>query len=151
MSDFMKSPIVPCIPLRALISHDQKVDFLKIDVEGAEYLALANVRELLARWRPMIASEFSPGLLQSNSGISGREYLEFFAELGYEFEVIDDSGQRSRATATQVIESHALSETDHIDILLKPLPESYVPKWRRLLQGRANRAPAKARPLQFVS
>ena len=136
MSDLMKSPIVPCIPLKALISHDQRIDFLKIDVEGAEYLALANARELLARWRPMIASEFSPGLLESNSGISGSAYLEFFASLGYEIEVIGDNGRRSKATIAQVIESHSLSNTDHIDLFLKPLPESFISKWRRLLHTR---------------
>ncbi len=139
LSDLMTNPIVPCVPLPALMPPDRRIDFIKIDVEGAEYLALAAARDILARWRPVIASEFSPGLLKSNSGISGREYLEFFAGLGYRIGIVGDDGRCAEATVAGVLESHASSGMDHIDILLRPLPMIPVPRWRRLLRGPASR------------
>lgn len=59
----MSAQIVPCFPLPAMVPAGRRVDFIKIDIEGAEYLALLGAQEMLRKDRPVIVSEFSPDLM----------------------------------------------------------------------------------------
>ncbi|HQG74003.1 MAG: FkbM family methyltransferase [Kiritimatiellia bacterium] len=52
---------VPLVPLDDIIS--TRVDFLKMDVEGAEGRALAGAQELVRRWHPVIFVEIHPHML----------------------------------------------------------------------------------------
>ena len=52
-----RSAVVPCDRLDNLVR--DRVDFIKIDVEGAEYLALSGAEDVLRRDRPIVTSEFS--------------------------------------------------------------------------------------------
>ncbi|GAC1336888.1 MAG: hypothetical protein NVSMB18_00860 [Acetobacteraceae bacterium] len=130
LAEVLAAPIVPCLPLAALLAPDRRVDVIKIDVEGAEYAALAGSRALLARWRPLIASEFSPELLRSNSGVSGVEYLEFFAGLGYATRLIGAGDDAPALTPAEVMQAYERNGEDHIDIWLAPIRRR---GWRRLL------------------
>lgn len=58
-------------------------DLLKIDIEGAEYLALSGATETLTRLRPTIISEINPEPLKLVSQVSAAEYVEFLRGLGY--------------------------------------------------------------------
>ncbi|MBX7051251.1 MAG: FkbM family methyltransferase [Flavobacteriales bacterium] len=44
-----------------LIEANQKIDFIKLDVEGAEYLVLQGARETIRRCKPLILFEFGLG------------------------------------------------------------------------------------------
>lgn len=66
----------------------ERVDFIKIDVEGAEALALAGGERLVRRWRPTIVSEFSPLMLASVSGVSGLDYLRRMQAWGYSLHLL---------------------------------------------------------------
>jgi len=116
LEEVMAAPIVPCLPLAALLPPDRRVEFIKIDVEGAEHAALAGSRALLTRWHPLIASEFSPELLRSNSGVSGVEYLEFFAGLGYSTRLIGAGDDAPAMTPAEVMQAYERNGEDHIDI-----------------------------------
>lgn len=61
----------------------RKVDLIKIDIEGAEGLALRGGARTLAQSRPVILSEMSFSLLPKISGISAGDYVRWMAELGY--------------------------------------------------------------------
>jgi hypothetical protein len=63
--------------------HD-RVDFIKIDVEGAEYLALSGAEDILRRDRPIVTSEFSLGMLRHISEIEGSDFLLWMKRLGYQ-------------------------------------------------------------------
>ena len=65
------------------------VDFIKIDVEGAEGLVVQGAMALIEKCRPVITSEFSLEMLPRISGISGLEYLRWFENLGYRVNLID--------------------------------------------------------------
>ena len=119
LDDIMAAQIVPCLKLPALWPTDRRLDFIKIDVEGAEYAALTAARDLIAHWRPLIASEFSPGLLQVNSGVSGEQYLEFLTDLGYRLSVVG-SNAPAEATIAEVMQAYERCGGDHVDILLVP-------------------------------
>ena len=75
------SEIVPTFALDDLV--EGPVDFLKIDVEGAEGRVVAGAQRILKTSRPVVATELSLEMLPRVSGISGEEYLAGFEALGY--------------------------------------------------------------------
>ncbi|MFZ6678777.1 FkbM family methyltransferase [Undibacterium sp. Tian12W] len=101
---------------------DGGVDFIKIDIEGAEYNALFGARNLLERCKPSIISEFSPTAMPAISGVDGREYLKFLDTLAYDISVIalDGSLQHCGADHDKVMDAFVSSGVDHIDIFATP-------------------------------
>jgi FkbM family methyltransferase len=66
-----------------------RLDLLKMDVEGAEGLLMQGARDLVARCRPVITTEFSDEMLTRISGMSGRAFLGLFRELRYSVWLMD--------------------------------------------------------------
>lgn len=60
-----------------------KIDFIKIDIEGAEYRAFQGAKNLLLRDKPLILSELHPGQLKNVSSCSTKDYINFMHEIGY--------------------------------------------------------------------
>jgi FkbM family methyltransferase len=60
------------------------VSFIKIDVEGAELLALRGATNLLSEDRPLILSELHPTQLQKVSGCTPTEFITTVEQLGYD-------------------------------------------------------------------
>lgn len=73
--------VVPCSRLDSLVQ--QQVDFIKIDVEGAEYLALSGGKAILERYRPVIVSEFSCEMIERVSKIHGQDFIRWLISFGY--------------------------------------------------------------------
>jgi FkbM family methyltransferase len=66
-----------------LIPHDAQIDFIKIDVEGAELSVLRGARNVVARCRPMVVFEFGTGAAD-HYGTTPDDIFEYFSGLGYE-------------------------------------------------------------------
>jgi len=94
-----------------------RVDVIKIDVEGADYLALKGGRHLLES-RPTIFAEFSPLALQSVSGVTGKDYLELLIDAGYEITVImlDESVIECEKDIDKIIKICKDAKSGYIDI-----------------------------------
>jgi hypothetical protein len=60
----------------------RRLSLVKLDIEGAESLALAGARRLLAEHRPAIYCEFNDIVLR-DAGSSAAELLEQFGAIGY--------------------------------------------------------------------
>lgn len=121
VSHLVRSTTVPSFRIDDLVAPDANVDFVKIDVEGAEYNALLGARALIARCRPTIVSEFSPKTMPGISGIDGMGYLRFLLdELGYRISVIQPDGALAPygSDARKVMDAYDASGVDHIDLLL---------------------------------
>ncbi len=98
------------------------IDFIKIDVEGAEYNALLGANDLLARCKPIIVSEFGPQSLPAISSISGEGFLRWLLDNGYRLGVLqpDCLGPTlTEDTSTIMREFHRRGH-DHIDIVAMP-------------------------------
>jgi FkbM family methyltransferase len=85
--------VVPCHRLDAMVT--EHIDFIKIDVEGAEYRALSGGMELIKRFRPIVTTEFSMEMLPRVSRISGGDFLKWMKGFGYRIHLLtqDRSGQ----------------------------------------------------------
>jgi FkbM family methyltransferase len=92
------SEIVPSFALDDLV--DGHVDFLKIDVEGAEGRVVAGAQRILETSRPIVTTELSLEMLPRVSGLSGEEYLEGFAALGYRICLLNRETGRPDAPTT---------------------------------------------------
>ena len=66
-----------------------RVDAIKIDVEGAEELVLRGAIRSLTTYTPIIIFEYNPGCA-SRLGLSPHGARDFLESLGYEFVVLGD-------------------------------------------------------------
>jgi len=72
-----------CVATLDQIVADRSIDILKIDIEGAEPIALQGAVETLLKSRPTILSEVNFANLQTVSGVSGSDYFQQMTALGY--------------------------------------------------------------------
>jgi FkbM family methyltransferase len=111
--------IVPCAALDTIIP-DGQVDFIKADVEGAEYLTLKGAERILRRCRPVVTCEFSLEMINRVSGISGADFLRWMKSLGYSGRVL---GNQGKAENIDDIDAFLATWGDYIrieDILFTP-------------------------------
>ena len=85
--NLMRSTVVPAFALDSILL-DTRADFIKINVEGNELLALTGLKGLLERSRPTIVSEFA-----AEGVVGGADtYLEFLLSFGYALGVVERDG-----------------------------------------------------------
>ncbi len=121
---------VGCVRPDALVPAARRIDLIKVDVEGAEYLALSGCAEIIRRDRPVIISEFSPNLMPGISGVSGPDFLAWLTGRGYALSVITPRGGAEPAGIDRVMAIQAERGIDHVDILAEPAQEQRF-AWRR--------------------
>ncbi|RYE30638.1 MAG: FkbM family methyltransferase [Hyphomicrobiales bacterium] len=86
---------VPIHSLDMLLHASPRVDFLKIDAEGAEEDIVLGLGQVIERWRPQIVLEFNPGRCRDPQGLLVR-LRAFYPELkclDYDAEVAPVSDQ----------------------------------------------------------
>jgi len=127
---------VGCVRADTLVPPGRRIDFIKVDVEGAEYLALGGCTGIIRRDRPIIVTEFSPSLMPGISGIDGRTYLGWLTGLGYRLSIVLPDGSLRPATQEAILAEYAARGTDHIDLVAEPLgsPDALPQRIRRSLR-----------------
>ncbi|MEI6278628.1 MAG: FkbM family methyltransferase [Verrucomicrobiae bacterium] len=76
----------------------RQIDFLKMDVQGAEMLVLEGARAILSNSpRCLVMTEFWPSGLEK-CGVDPRAYLEAFASLGFEVQELRDGHLRTASS-----------------------------------------------------
>jgi hypothetical protein len=90
MSHEARAVTIPCERLDDRLRHWPRIDFVKIDVEGAELLVLKGGREVLTKWRPRLLLECTvEGTKRFGYGPSD-VYDLLTAELGYRVFLVAD-------------------------------------------------------------
>ena len=122
VASVLSAETVAAVPLDALIPADRPVAFIKVDVEGAEHLALRGCEAAIRRDRPVIVTEFSPALLPGISGVDGPGYLRWLTGLGYDLSVIRLDGEASpvRDDVEAVMRALKARGSDHLDLVAEP-------------------------------
>jgi hypothetical protein len=115
----LASRTVPAIAVDALAPPQRRIHLIKVDVEGAEYVALAGCAATIERDRPAIISEFSPDAMQDISGVSGVEYLRWLLDHRYRIGVIRHDGTVSDPVSepAPIMDAYAENGSDHLDLL----------------------------------
>lgn len=99
-----------------------KLDMVKIDIEGYEPKAMKGMVSLVKKHHPKIFSEFAPSNLSAIGGTDPLQYLNFFTRMGYEISVIDysDGGLKNfGADSSAVLAEQVRQKVHHIDLFMK--------------------------------
>ncbi len=115
--------VVHAVKLDDILHQENVIDIIKIDIEGAEHLALLGATALIQLHRPIIVAEFTPGGLENISGISGERFLQHIVDLNYTLSAIHGNGDIKRcgtSTAKALTFFHSQKQ-GHIEILAEPL------------------------------
>jgi len=97
------------------------LDFMKMDVEGAEALLMQGAEHTLERCRPVIVSEFSDEMLRRISGRDGSRFLQFFADRGFDCFVFDKETHELKPVSDPQAFAREFAGTVRIeDLLLCP-------------------------------
>ncbi|MDX9697613.1 MAG: FkbM family methyltransferase [Bacteroidales bacterium] len=83
--------VIKLCKLDSYIQKFDRVDLIKIDVEGLEFEVLDGGRELISKFKPKILMEFSPCLYKHNESDSTQKIIEFLREYGYVTYLLDGS------------------------------------------------------------
>jgi len=117
------APLVYATTLDRVLADVARVDVLKADIEGAEYLALSGGESLLKKHRPVIVSEFSPNGLRGNSQVTPEAYLNLLLlDQQYELSIIHPSNRLVPCgrDVGRILECYRQEGTEHIDIMASP-------------------------------
>jgi FkbM family methyltransferase len=113
---------VPSARLDDELAGIDRLDLLKIDIEGAEPLAFAGMAETLARFKPPILMEVFPDALRRTSGVEPAAFLEHVASIGYQMlPMIPGQGEPNEVRSIESILALPVEHSvTHVDVLAVP-------------------------------
>jgi FkbM family methyltransferase len=118
---------VPAQRIDFLLHGLDRLDVIKIDIEGHEPIAWPGLEALVSRHRPIIFSEFSPVAIANHSRVEPEIYLRGLLKYAAEIEVIHFDGKRAICTTAEQVmeqwrEANRRAGTDgtcHIDLMVR--------------------------------
>jgi FkbM family methyltransferase len=110
--------LIEAVALDEFLADLERIDVLKIDIDGGEPPALAGMRGLLRRCRPVVFSEFCPALLREAGLARPEALLEDLVALGYRLAVIGrDDGP---VDPTAIVAACERVGVNHLDLVAEP-------------------------------
>lgn len=79
----------------------ERVDFIRMDIEGAELKALEGAQGILDRDRPHVLLEIHPTMLEARFGGTGEAVLEVFRARGYRMFALNGDRLEERTTLVE--------------------------------------------------
>jgi FkbM family methyltransferase len=102
--------------LDALDLDVDRVDIMKVDIEGSEPLFMEGATEFLRRYRPKIYSELHPKKLEWVSKRSREDYLDQMEALGYRALALSPAGQTAPFDRAELSDTRRL-----LDVIFEPV------------------------------
>ncbi|MEO7431096.1 MAG: FkbM family methyltransferase [Dokdonella sp.] len=119
---------VPLLVLDDALPHLERLDLVKIDIEGMEPLAMRGLERTLARFRPTILSEFHPWAIERATRSNPVDYLGWLRRFYPAITILHRDGTRERHTDPQRVMTAWKIANDragadgrlHLDLLIEP-------------------------------
>jgi len=130
VSDFEGDPkvlasrqVVRAVTLDDALRSADRIDAIKLDIEGAEWRALKGGQAVLARHRPVLFTEFMPRGLGSVSKVSGAQYLQLMIDCGYTLTVLakQSAPVECGTDVEQVLRALEQEALNHLDLMAQPI------------------------------
>ncbi|HEY0231709.1 MAG TPA: FkbM family methyltransferase, partial [Dokdonella sp.] len=117
---------VPTIVLDDALASLERLDLVKLDIEGMEPLAVRGLQRTLARWRPLLLSEFHPWAIERATATAPIDYLRRLRQWYPAIVVLHADGSRTRCVEPEDVmrlwrEANAaagLGDRLHLDLML---------------------------------
>lgn len=117
------SDLVRSETLDDTLAGEERIDVIKVDVEGAEGLVFRGAEKVLRQKRPRLVFEFSPPSLEATSQQTGAALFDYLESLGYRFEMISPDPARGEAVGgAAILNRFASGGSEHFDLLAVPDP-----------------------------
>ena len=115
---------VKTVALDKFFKDVERIDIIKIDIEGAEILAWRGMEQLIRRHRPIIFVEYNPILLQAVTQEPPDTLLRHIRSADYEISILDCArGKRpSMRTDAEIVQAVEAVGNTHLDLMLTPIP-----------------------------
>lgn len=115
--------LVEAITLDEILAEIDRIDVIKMDIEGAEPRAWQGMAQIVQRHGPVVIFEFSPHAIEVTSHSKPAEFLEAVISSGYDLFIINNHGGRTGKTQSpeQIIQRQQKSGLTHLDIIAIPL------------------------------
>jgi FkbM family methyltransferase len=106
------------------VLHDlERLDLLKIDIEGAEPRAWLGMQNVVRKHRPVLISEYAPDLIRVTSDVEPQSYLEKLWQ-EHAISIIERSGNvRPAQSVPEIVEAQAAAAragVGHLDLIAFP-------------------------------
>jgi FkbM family methyltransferase len=112
---------VRSVALDTALAAVDRIDVIKIDVEGAEPRAMRGMHNTIQKHRPVILTEFSVNMIPVTSRVGPETYLDLLHELDYDLYAVEEETTRPLPQRyEQVIERYFSTGLDHIDLVAYP-------------------------------
>jgi FkbM family methyltransferase len=113
---------VPVTTLDASLAREPRVDLLKLDIQGAEALAIQGMERVLeASPRLAVFSEFWPRGLR-RCGLEPEAYLDWWRRRGFAVRIIDQAGRRLEPAADHRAVTVRAEKEKELNLLLERRP-----------------------------
>jgi FkbM family methyltransferase len=116
--------MVQAVVVDEILNDIDRVDVIKMDIEGAEARALQGMLATIQRHRPVIFTEFAPSLIALNSGTAPEMYLDVFRSFNYTIAVVAGEAleltPKSNQQIMEIIDQYAHQGWIHLDLVAYP-------------------------------
>lgn len=119
---WLDSEIVYTVRLEDALERENPIDLIKMDIEGAEYLAIKGMKNLIREDQPIIITELFENCLQSVSKVSLQQYLDELLEYDYRVAIIrgvDDLVFCGRDT-TRIVKTFTEGRSNLMNVVAYP-------------------------------
>lgn len=110
---------VEAVVLDDILPNLERVDVIKLDIEGAEPRAWQGMQQIVNRFRPVLVFEFSPELIPITSHVTAESFLDEIIGCRYDLYILERFQEKSDRpqTKAQILEACAKPGQTHLDLL----------------------------------
>jgi len=116
--------LVQAVAVDEVLQDVEQLHVVKMDIEGAEPLALKGMLRIIQKHHPVIFTEFSPSFIERTSKTAPEAYLDDLRSLGYDIFAIEPEAispaPLSNVQIMETVDRYTRLEMNHLDLIAYP-------------------------------